>query len=108
LPASLDRGKDFRDLCIQLRELERKNGFSGMQNDVQGSGELRQMAPHCRAHPSANAIALNRPSQNLANRKTHARAVRTSAFAVEGDYISREMLLALLIDGLEICVFEQP
>src|SRR5215467_5555554 len=106
-PAPLYRGKYLGDLRVQLRELERQDGLSRVQHNVQRPGQLRQVPLHGRAHPSANAIALDRPSKHFAYRKTHARAVGTAALAIESDHISREMLFALLIDGLKIRVFEQ-
>ncbi len=78
-----------------------------MQHNIERLGQLRQTPLYRCAHPPANAIALHRSAQNLANSKTHTRS-RAAALTIKGNHVAGKMLLALPVNRLEVGMFQQP
>lgn len=105
--SSLYRGKNLPDFRIKLFELQSKNAFARMQNQVKGPGQFKQMLPHHGPHAPANTVPHHGPAQNLAHGKTYTWSAGPVAYAVKSCHVPGEMLSACFIDHLKVSMLQE-
>jgi hypothetical protein len=105
--ASLDSGKNLLNLGIQLREFQGEYAFARMQDEIERTGQLKQMLPHQRTHAPANAIPHHRPAQHLANGKANPWPTGTVTLTIKSHHVPGKMLSTLLVHHLKVSMLQE-
>ncbi len=108
----LDAAEDGGDFALELGEVEVDDGAAGMQDDVDGGGELRESGADGLAQATLDAVAIDGLAEGLGNGEADARAGGGGTpvgwtRCVEVGELLAELLATGLVDELVVGVFAE-